>query len=78
MPNPHTLDLAQAAGFQMWDNEAWGPGVRAVDWSCDYDRELEEFKRMVVRECAWVVQALVDQRVPASQYRDRLIKHWKM
>lgn len=78
MPDHKTLDLAQAAGFQMWGKEPWGPGVRAVDWSCDYDNELEEFKRMIIRECAYVVHTLVDQRVPASEYRDRLFRHWKM
>lgn len=78
MPDHKTLSLAKAAGFIFWEGETWGPGVWAVDWSCDYDSELEEFKRMVVRECAYVVQTLVDQGVPASEYRDRLMRHWKM
>lgn len=78
MPDQKTLSLAKAAGFTFWEGEAWGPGVWAIDWSCDYDRELEEFKRMVVRECAYLVHTLADTGVPPSEYRDKLLQHWKM
>lgn len=73
-----TFDLARSAGFMYWDNEHWAPENQAIDWSCDYDEELMEFKKLVVRECAWVINNLVEQRVPASEYRDHLFKHWKM
>lgn len=73
-----TFELAKSAGFIMWDNEHWAPEFATVDWSCDYDEELMEFKKLVVRECCWVIQNLVNERVPASEYRDHLLKHWKM
>ena len=75
--NQKTLELARASGFVFWEAESWRPEGAEIDWSCDYDNELEEFKMMVVRECAYVVQSLVDHRVPASEYRDKLLNYWK-
>ena len=41
MNNKKFLDLAKEAGFVVWGKEDWGPGPEYVDWSCDYDKELE-------------------------------------
>jgi hypothetical protein len=72
-----TLKLAKAAGFLSWEDESWRPTDIDIDWGCEYDKELEEFQNLVVRECAYLVQAMVDQRIPASEYRDRLLQYWK-
>ena len=72
-----TVELAKAAGFILWQNESWRPDDIEIDWSCSYDDELEEFKMLVVRECAYFINSLVEQRVPASEYRELLLKHWK-
>jgi hypothetical protein len=42
--------LAEQAGFMLWDKETWNPGD-VVDWSARYDRELEQFYKLIVREC---------------------------
>ncbi len=46
--NKTTRDLAAKAGFIFWTDE---PHARCeIDWSCDYDRELVEFERLVRRD----------------------------
>lgn len=47
-----TLEIAKRSDFAFWNGEAWGPEVEAVDWSCNYDEELQNFLVLVVRECA--------------------------
>lgn len=44
--------LAEQAGFMLWNNEEWKPEGQVVDWSSDYDKELEKFAQLIVRECA--------------------------
>ena len=43
--------LAAKAGFVQWDTEEYGPGPGYVDWSSEYDQELENFMLLVVKEC---------------------------
>lgn len=37
------LDLAKEAGFCLWSNESHKPEGATIDWSCEYDKELEKF-----------------------------------
>ena len=43
--------LAEEAGFILWNNEEWKPEGQVVDWFSDYDKELEKFAQLIVREC---------------------------
>ena len=52
MNNKKFLDLTREAGFVVWGKEDWGPGPEYVDWSCDYDKELEALCELIVRRCA--------------------------
>jgi hypothetical protein len=45
-----TKQLADQAGFMLWDNESWNPGD-VVDWSARYDNELQRFADLIVLEC---------------------------
>ena len=65
--NKKIAQLAEQAGFVLWDQESWNPGD-VVDWSARYDDELETFARLLVQHCAQHIQDLVDQRIPASEY----------
>lgn len=40
-------DFATESGFAMWGNEAWRPSNATVDWSCNYDAELEKFGELI-------------------------------
>jgi hypothetical protein len=42
-------ELAEKAGFVFWTNEEWKPEDATIDWSCDYDKELEKFFKLVVK-----------------------------
>jgi hypothetical protein len=46
--NEHVKRLAEQAGFCMWGSEAHRPEGATVDWSCDYDKELEEFYNLII------------------------------
>lgn len=53
--NEKIKQLAEKAGFYLWENEPWKPEGAVVDWSCDYDSELEKFAELIVRECIKVM-----------------------
>jgi hypothetical protein len=44
--------LAKKAGFVIWDDSSWGPGKGNIDWSCDYDKELKKFAKLIRKEYA--------------------------
>lgn len=52
--NDEIHKLVAQAGFQLWADEDWRPKNALVDWSCDYDKELQRFAQLIVRECARV------------------------
>ena len=46
--------LAEQAGFELWygAERRYRAGQIAVDWSSNYDDELEKFVELIVKECA--------------------------
>jgi hypothetical protein len=58
--NEKIKQLAEKAGFYLWENEPWKPEGAVVDWSCDYDSELEKFAELIIRECANVAHTCID------------------
>jgi hypothetical protein len=50
--NNKIKELAKKAEFVFWKDEAWGPGEGHIDWSSNYDNELNKFAELIVRECA--------------------------
>lgn len=51
--NQRIKQLAEQAGFVFWGAESWNPGD-VIDWSSSYDKELERFAQLVVKECALI------------------------
>lgn len=43
-------ELAKQAGFIFWANEDWKPDDAVIDWSCDYDKELEKLIELVIEK----------------------------
>ena len=41
MINKKLQELAFDAGFAFWEDEAWGPGPGNIDWSSEYDEQLQ-------------------------------------
>jgi hypothetical protein len=48
--NKRIKELAEQAGFVLWQDESWNPGD-VIDWSCRYDDEFKKFAELIVREC---------------------------
>ena len=49
--NERIKDLAEQAGFVLWQDEPWRP-TDVIDWSSRYDNELKKFAELIVKECA--------------------------
>ena len=56
--NDKIRELLVESGFCFWTGEEWGPGAgkgkceQPVDWGSNYDKELDRFVELLVRECA--------------------------
>jgi len=52
--NEQIRELVEQAGFVLWDNEDWRPTDQTVDWSSEYDQELEQLIKLVIDKCVEV------------------------
>ena len=43
-------ELAKEAGFSIWANEPWGPGPGNIDWSSNYDKELQSLVYLLIEK----------------------------
>jgi hypothetical protein len=50
--NKKTKKLLRKAGFIFWSNEPWRPAGAKIDWSCDYNREMKRFVKLLVNDMA--------------------------
>lgn len=48
--NARIKEIAAAAGFVFWKDESWNTNGQLIDWSCDYDKELEKFAELLIKE----------------------------
>ena len=71
--NEKIKQLAEQAGFYLWENEPWKPEGAVVDWSCDYDSELEKFVELIIRECGASLNPMLRDMISRGQAYD-LIK----
>ena len=74
--NKKIKDLAKQAGFVTWANEPHGPGPGNIDWSSTYDKELEKFYELVVRECAKEVNMVYKQG--GGTYEETILKRMNL
>jgi hypothetical protein len=70
--NKKIKDLVKEAGFVTWANESWGPGAGTIDWAGPYDKELDKFYELVVRECAKEVNNVYKQG--GGTYEETILK----
>lgn len=54
--NDNVKKLVEHAGFATWEDEEWAPKGAFVDWSCNYDVELEALIRLVVDRCVSICE----------------------
>lgn len=55
--------LAEQAGFVLWSDEDWKPEGQVIDWSSVYDKELEKFAKLLIKECAQICQTVSAEQV---------------
>jgi len=60
--NEQFIKIAEQAGFALWGKEEWNPGD-VIDWSARYDKELEKFAELIVRECVGILETRNQQTV---------------
>ena len=65
-------ELADQAGFVLWQNEKWNPGD-VVDWSCRYDQELEQFANLIVQQCLNAIDTAKTDHVYTSFDQDQVL-----
>jgi hypothetical protein len=74
--NKDIKKLARKAGFVFWDDCEWKPDGAIIDWSSDYDKELERFAKLhkqyvidqLIKEHEWTTSMTLrlSQRASAS------------
>ena len=74
--NLKLLSLLKKAGFVFWEDEHWKPEDAVIDWATNYDKEIEKFAELIVRECADIVEDAVNHREPASTYVGKIREHF--
>lgn len=74
--NQHYRRILNESGFVLWADEEWKPVDAIVDWSTDYDNELCVYSDFLVKECATLIQDMIDKRIPASEYPRLLKEHF--
>jgi hypothetical protein len=76
--NEKFRSIANDAGFVLWNDEDWKPENGIVDWSNEYDHELNQYSELLVKKCSDVIQSFVDERIPASEYPRLLQNHFSV
>lgn len=72
--NPRIKELAEKSGFMMWSDEPWRPEGVIVDWSCNYDSELEKFAESIIMKCLTICEELGDQGMDGHHCADKISK----
>jgi hypothetical protein len=60
--NKKIKKLLNKAGFIFWGEEPWKPAGAVIDWSCEYDRDMELFVKLLVEDIATHFAYTVDDR----------------
>ena len=68
--NDKIRELLVESGFCFWADEEWGPGPGKVSWDCDYEKEMEKFAILIIRECISIAEGTrYDGKVVASRIK---------
>lgn len=62
--NKKLSELAADAGFIFWENEEWGPGPGNIDWSSEYDQQLQGLYDRMLEE----VLQTIDESIKVSTH----------
>ncbi len=74
--NPKFIELIDKAGFALWEDEDWRPRDAFVDWSSNYDKELEKFAELIVKECGVALSPMLRDMISRGQAYDIIKEHF--
>lgn len=72
--NEKIKQLAEQAGFVFWQDEMWADS-QVIDWSCNYDKELEALVNLVVDKCVSICKEGSSTQMTSKGAAER-IKHY--
>jgi hypothetical protein len=72
--NDKIKQLAEEAGFLLWEDEPWKPEGAIIDWSSNYDSALERYTELIVRKCGSVLVEIEGSY--AALLEERLLEHF--
>lgn len=67
--NPKVKLLAEQAGFMFWENEPWRPGNDIIDWSSNYDNELQKFSELIIEDICKLIHENEYKLLPHHMHR---------
>ena len=59
--NKKLTELAVDAGFAFWEDEKWGPGPGNIDWSSEYDQQLQGLYDRMLEEVLQTIDESIKQ-----------------
>ena len=71
--NDQIKQLAEEAGFLLWEDEPWKPEGAIIDWSSNYDSALEKYTELIIRECASVANKTI---IGSTMVGDKIKEHF--
>lgn len=72
--NGRVRQMLEDAGFVFWQDEQWSDS-QVIDWSCNYDKEIEMFVKMVVDKCVSICEEGLPTQTTSKGAAQR-IKHY--
>jgi hypothetical protein len=75
--NEKIKELAEKAGFLLWEDEPWKPEGAIVDWGSQYDGELEKFAELIINECLGICEELGDKGMDGHYCADKISKTFR-
>lgn len=75
--NEKIKELAEKAGFLLWEDEPWKPEGAIIDWGSQYDGELEKFAELIISECLGICEELGDKGMDGHYCADKISKTFR-
>ena len=54
--NTKFYEIAEEAGFCVWEDEDWNPGRTLIDWGINYDTELNRFAELLIKQACSLIK----------------------
>jgi hypothetical protein len=55
--NNNIINILKQSGFCFWENEEWKPEGEIIDWSSNYDDEIEQAIQTAAKICCDLIES---------------------